>query len=73
MVKPSYPESAKSAGIQGKGVVYVYIGENDSVYRMEPINGPKELWSVTTEAVKQWVWEPFIFSGNPVHVRTSDN
>ena len=70
MVKPSYPESAKSAGIQGTVVAYVVIGKTGEVERVEPISGPKELWSATVEAVKQWTWEPFLFNGNPVRVRT---
>jgi len=70
MVKPSYPESAKSAGIQGRVVTYVVIGKTGEVERVEPISGPKELWSATVDAVKQWTWEPFLFNGNPVRVRT---
>ena len=70
MVKPSYPESAKSAGIQGRVVTYVVIGRTGEVERVEPISGPKELWSASVDAVKQWTWEPFLFNGNPVRVRT---
>ena len=70
MVKPSYPESAKSAGIQGQVVTFVVIGKTGEVERVEPISGPKELWSATVDAVKQWRWEPFLFNGNPVRVRT---
>jgi len=70
MVEPSYPESAKSAGIQGRVVTYVVIGKTGEVERVEPISGPKELWSATVDAVKQWTWESFLFNGNPVRVRT---
>ena len=70
VVKPSYPESAKSAGIQGRVVTYVVIGKTGEVERVEPISGPKELWSATVDAVKQWTWEPVLFNGNPVRVRT---
>jgi TonB family protein len=69
MVKPSYPESAKSAGIQGSVVIYVVIGKTGEVERVEPISGPKELWPATVDAVKQWLWEPFVFNGNPIRVR----
>jgi TonB family protein len=70
MVRPSYPKSARSAGIQGKVVVYVVIEKTGKVGRVEPISGPKELWSATVDAVSQWMWEPFSFNGNPVRVRT---
>jgi outer membrane biosynthesis protein TonB len=43
-VKPSYPESAKSTGIQGRVVVDIIIGKTCEVERVQPISGPKELW-----------------------------
>jgi TonB family protein len=69
-VKPSNPESAKSAGIQGKVVVDIIIGKTGEVERVQAISGPTELWSATVDAVKQWKWEPFLFNGNPIRVRT---
>jgi len=70
MVKPSYPDSARSAGIHGKVVTYIIIGKTGEVERVEPISGPKELWPATVDAVKQWMWEPFLLNGNPVRART---
>ena len=70
MVKPSYPESAKSAGIQGRVVTYIIVGKTGEVEVVEPISGPKELWSTTVDALKQWIWKPFIVNGNPIRVRT---
>ena len=70
MVKPLYPESAKSAGIQGRVVTYIVIGKTGDVERVEPLSGPKELWPATVDALKQWMWKPFLFNGNPTRVRT---
>jgi TonB family protein len=70
VVEPSYPESAKSAGIQGKVVVDIVVGKTGEVERVQVIGGPKGLWSATTDAVKQWKWEPFLFNGNPILVKT---
>ena len=69
-VKLLYPESAKSAGIQGRVVVDIVIGKTGEVERVQPISGPKELWSASVDAVKQWKWEPFLLNSNPIRVRT---
>ena len=70
VVEPSYPESAKLAGIQGKVVVEIVVGKTGEVERAQAMSGPKELWSAAVDAVKQWKWEPFLFNGNPIRIRT---
>jgi TonB family protein len=69
-VQPLYPESAKSDGIQGTVVVDIVVGKTGEVERVQPISGPKEIWSASVDAVKQWKWEPFLLNGNPIRVRT---
>jgi TonB family protein len=70
IVKPTYPESAKLAGIRGPVVLDIIIGKSGEVEMAQAISGPKKLWSAAIEAVKQWKWEPFLLNEKPIRVRT---
>jgi len=70
VVQPSYPESAKLAGIQGTVVVDIIIGKSGEVESVQAVSGPKELRSAAADAVKQWKWEPFLLNGKEIRVRT---
>ncbi len=70
VVKPTYPESAKLAGVQGPVVLDIVISESDAVEMAHAITGPKELWSAAAEAVKLWRWEPILLNEKPIRVRT---
>jgi TonB family protein len=70
VVKPTYPESAKLAGLQGPVVLDIVIGESGAVEMAHAITGPKEFWSAAAEAVKQWKWEPILLNQKPIRVRT---
>ena len=51
-VNPIYPESAKSAGIQGSVLLEVTIGKEGEIEVAHAIRGPAELRSAAIEAVK---------------------
>ena len=38
---------------------------------LKVVSGPKELQQSALDAVRQWVYKPFLLNGNPVEVTTT--
>lgn len=72
-VNPVYPPEAKAAKIQGKVVLGAIIGVDGHVEKLNVVSGPKELQQSSLDAVRQWVYKPYLLNGNPVDVRTTVN
>ena len=70
---PVYPPDAKAARIQGKVVLDAVIGTDGHVENLKVVSGPKELQQSALDAVRQWVYKPFLLNGNPVDVTTTIN
>jgi TonB family protein len=69
-VTPEYPKPAKRHRIQGKGVLQAVIGKDGHIRELTPISGPDELIPSAVKAVRQWVYQPFVWQGNIVEVDT---
>jgi len=72
-VNPVYPPDAKKARIQGKVVLEAVIGIDGHVENLKVVSGPKELQQSALDAVRQWVYKPYLANGNPVEVTTTVN
>ena len=72
-VPPVYPPEAKAAKIQGKVVLEAVIGTDGHVENLKVVSGPKELQQSSLDAVRQWVYKPYMVDGNPVEVTTTIN
>lgn len=72
-VSPVYPPDAKKAHIQGTVLLKAVIGKEGRVEHLEAVSGPKELQSASLDAVRQWVYKPYLLNGNPVEVATTIN
>lgn len=70
-VNPVYPPEAKQQGIQGSVVLHAVIGADGTVQQLDVVSGPQELQGSAVEAVKQWVYKPFLLNGEPVAVDTT--
>ncbi len=70
-VNPKYPEAAKKAKVQGPVVLDALIGTDGTVQQLRAASGPQELRASALEAVRQWVYQPFLLNGNPVEVETT--
>jgi outer membrane biosynthesis protein TonB len=44
------------------------IGKDGHVSSVEAVSGPPELQEAVIEAVKQWVYKPYMLNGEPVEV-----
>jgi TonB family protein len=70
-VEPKYPELAKMARIQGKVILDVAVDIYGKVIpgSIKVLHGQPMLRQAAVDAVKQWVYEPYIQEGVPKSVR----
>jgi TonB family protein len=68
---PVYPKEAKEERIQGTVALTAVIGEDGSVEKLTVVSGPKELQQSALDAVRQWVYKPYLVNGDPVEVKTT--
>ncbi len=69
-VPPVYPEDAKAAGVEGTVMLSARIGRDGHVKSLAVVSGPQPLQSAAVDAVKQWVYRPYVLNGQPVDVST---
>jgi TonB family protein len=69
-VPPVYPPDAKKERIQGKVILEAVIGTSGHVENLKVVSGPNELQQSAMDAVRQWVYKPYLVNGNPVEVTT---
>jgi TonB family protein len=62
---PEYPDSAKGLRIQGKVDTKAIIGVDGHVEKAQVIDGPAALQQAGLDAVRQWVYRPFVVMGQP--------
>jgi TonB family protein len=70
-VNPVYPPEAKEKGIQGTVVLHAIIGKDGTVQQLAVISGPPVLADSAIDAVKQWVYKPYLLNGDPTEVDTT--
>jgi TonB family protein len=66
--QPVYPQGALEHRIQGTVIFNVQISENGNVTGVRLISGHPQLVSAATEAVKQWIYKPYLINGRAVAV-----
>jgi len=72
-VAPDYPLFAKENGVSGTVVLQATIGKDGRIANLRVISGPEELRGAALDAVKQWVYRPYLLNGEPVSVDTTIN
>jgi TonB family protein len=65
-VEPLYPESARKAEIEGVVIIEATTDQYGKVTKTKVLRSIPELDQAAMDAVKQWVYEPFIKDGKPV-------
>ena len=70
-VAPKYPALAKQAGLQGLVRFNAIIARDGTIENLQAVSGHPMLIQAATDAVKQWVYKPTLFNGNPVEVITT--
>jgi TonB family protein len=69
-VAPVYQAVAKAAGIDGTVRLNAVIGKDGHMKDLRVIGGPIMLQQPSMDAVKQWVYKPYLLNGEPVEVET---
>ena len=70
-VQPQYPEDAKHRGVQGLVVLHAIIGSDGAIKDLSVISTPDfSLSKAALDAVKHWVYRPYLLNGVPVDVDT---
>lgn len=72
-VKPDYPLYAMNLHIQGTVVLQAVIQKDGRIGDLRVVAGPSELQYSAMEAVRQWVYKPYLLNGEPVVVDTTIN
>ena len=70
-VQPIYPQQAQRSGVQGSVTLSTLIGRDGRVQRVTVISGHPLLAGAATDAVKQWVYKPYIQHGEALEVQTT--
>lgn len=72
-VQPIYPESAKSAGIQGTVVLHAVISKEGKPLSLRVMNAQADpdLARSAVEAVSQWRYTPTLLNGDPIEIDTT--
>jgi TonB family protein len=69
-VPPHYPVQALSAHVSGTVTIRVRIGKDGHVYDPKIVSGPLMLQQAALDAVKDWVYRPYMLNGEAVEVDT---
>jgi TonB family protein len=72
-VMPVYPDSAKSAGVQGTVVLHAVISKEGEVLSLRVVNSQidPDLAKSAVQAVSQWRYTPTLLNGEPVEIDTT--
>ncbi len=73
IVRPSYPEGAKQAKIQGTVSLRCLIGLDGSVEKIVVQEGHELLVPAAIKAVSQWKYEPLLLNGKAVQAEATVN
>jgi protein TonB len=69
-VNPVYPPLARQARIQGVVLLQAQISKDGRIENLQLISGHPMLAPSAIEAVKQWVYRPYLLNGEPCEVDT---
>jgi len=69
--EPIYPPIAKAAHVQGDVKLHAIIAADGTVESLDAISGSDLLKGAAVDAVKQWVYQPYIINGQPRRVDTT--
>jgi len=70
---PAYPPIALASRTQGTVVLQAAISRNGTIENLHVVSGPAMLQRAALDAVKSWIYRPYLLSGEPVEVETTIN
>jgi len=70
---PVYPAIPRAVGMQGTVTLQATISKNGTIENLRAVSGPPMLQMAAMDAVKTWVYRPYLLDGQPVEVETTIN
>jgi protein TonB len=68
---PTYPPIAKAAHVEGTVHLAATISKNGRIENLRATGGPAMLQQAALEAVKSWIYRPYLLNDQPVEVETT--
>lgn len=68
---PAYPSIARAARVHGEVLLHVVISKQGTVKDVTIISGPAMLAPYAQEAVRGWLYRPYLLNNQPVEVETT--
>jgi protein TonB len=72
-ILPVYPPIARNARVEGTVILQASISKAGIIENLRVAGGPAMLQQAALDAVKQWVYRPYLLNGEPVDVETTVN
>lgn len=70
---PRYPAIAKAAHVSGTVVLRASISAQGAIEKLTIVSGPPMLQQAALDAVRTWIYKPYLLNGTPVQVETRVN
>jgi len=70
---PRYPPIAQASHTQGTVTLQAVISKEGTIENLRVVSGSPMLQQAALEAVSQWLYRPYLLSGQPVDVETTIN
>ena len=70
-VEPFYPMIARNAHVEGQVILKAIINKEGRIQDLQLISGHVLLAPAAVDAVRQWLYKPFLLNGEPVEVETT--
>ncbi len=70
-VFPVYPKCLGPTPISGTTVFHAIIGEDGSIKSLDVVSGAEILRQPGLDAVRQWIYRPYLLNGKPISVDTT--
>ncbi len=70
-VNPVYPPYAQAARVSGTVVLHAIISREGKIKELTVVSGPGLLQDAAADAVRQWVYKPYLLNGEPAEVDTT--
>jgi TonB family protein len=72
-INPDYPLNSRLDRLQGTVILDALIDKEGHIAWVRVIAGPVRLQQPSLDAVRQWVYKPYLVDGHPVEVETEIN
>jgi protein TonB len=70
---PTYPPLGQIMRVEGTVVLAATISKTGTIENLHVVSGPPILQQAALDAVKTWLYRPYLLNGEPIEVETTVN